>query len=137
MMGSYDGAEICEMVGLFLQHHLLGLLEKNNIGLYGDNGLGILDNAFGPSSERTRKRLIALFQDHSLKVSSECNLVQTDFLDVTFNLKSKKYWPFCKPNDQTLYIHTQSNHPPITKKQLPPMLSNRLSQLPYNQENLP
>ena len=29
---------------------------------------------------------------------------QTDFLDVTFNLKSGKYWPYCKPNDQPLYL---------------------------------
>ena len=62
------------------------------------------------------------------------NLVQTDFLDVTLNLKSRKYWPYRKPNDQPLYIHHQSNHPPAIKKQLLSMLSNRLSQLSCNQE---
>ena len=32
------------------------------------------------------------------------------------------------------YIHSQSNHPPVIKKRLPFMVSNRLSQLSCNQE---
>ena len=69
-----------------------------------------------------------------LKVTNEYNLVQTDVLDVTFNFKSKKYWPFCKLNDQPLFIHVQSNNLPVIKKQLPFVLSNCLSQLSCNQE---
>ena len=134
MMDSYGGAEICEIVGLFLLHHLSQLIGKNSIGLCRDNGLASLDNASGPSSERMRKRLITLFQDQGLKVTTKCNFVQTDFLDITFNLKSKKYWSFREPNNQPLYIHSQSNHPPVIKKQLPSMLSNLLPQLSCNQE---
>ena len=99
------GEKICETVGLFLLYHLSQLIEKKN-KIYRDDGLAILHKASGPTSERTRKRLIALFQDHGLKVTTECNFVQTDFLDVTFNLKLKKYWPFRKPNNQPLYIHS-------------------------------
>ena len=40
-----------------------------------------------------------------------------------------RYWPFRKPNDQPLYIHRLSNHPPVIKKQLPLMLATRLLQL--------
>ena len=86
-MGSYDEAEICKMVGPFLLQYLPQVVGKNNIGLYRDDGLTILNNASGPSSERMRKGLIKLFQDHGLKVTTECNLVQTEYLDVTFNLK--------------------------------------------------
>ena len=93
----------------------------------------ILD-ASGPDLERLRKKIIELFQSHGLKIISTTKLVQTNFLDVTLDLKSRKYWPYRKPNDQPLYIHYQSNHPPPIQKQLPSMLSNHLSQLSCNHE---
>ena len=37
-MGSYDGAEICELVGLFILNHLGKKFGKKNIGLYRDDG---------------------------------------------------------------------------------------------------
>ena len=83
----------------------------------------ILEDASGPSSERIKKRIIKLFQHHGLKITAETNLVQTNFLDVTLDLRSGRYWPFRKPNDQPLYIHRLSNHPPVIKKQLPLMLA--------------
>ena len=132
-MGSFDGAEVCEMVGLFLLHQWAKLVGKSNIGLYRDDGLAIL-YASGPDLERLRKKIIKLFQSHWLKIISSTNLVQIDFVNVTLDLKPKKYWPYRKPNDQPFYIHHQSNHPPAIKKQLPSMLSNRLSLLSCNQE---
>ena len=51
------------------------------------------------------------------------------FLDVTFNASTGKYWPFRKPNSILQYIHTQSNHPPNIKKQLPTMIEKRLSSI--------
>ena len=131
-MGSYDGGEVCELVGLFMLNLIAPLVGKNNVGLYRDDGLAILENASGPESERIKKKIIKLFQQYGLNISADTNLVQTDFLDVTFNLKSGKYWPYRKPNDQPLYIHQQSNHPPTIKKQLPSMLAKRLSLLSCN-----
>ena len=128
-MGSFDGAEICELVGLFLLNNLTQLVGSSNISLYRDDGLAILENASGPSSECIKKWIIKLFQHHSLKITAETNLVQTNFLDVTLDLRSGRYWPFRKPNDQPLYIHCLSNHPPVIKKQLPLMLATRISQL--------
>ena len=43
-MGSYDGAEICELVGLFILNHLGKSFGKENIGLYRDDGLAIIKN---------------------------------------------------------------------------------------------
>ena len=88
----------------------------------------------GHDLERLRKKIIKLFQSHGLKTISNTNLVQTDFLDVTLNLKLRKYLPYRKFKDQPLYIHHPSNHPPTIKKQLSSILSNRLSQLSCNQE---
>ena len=131
-MGSFDGAEICELVGLFLLQQLAQVVGIDNIGLYRDDGLAILKNATGPVSERIKKNIISIFQRHGLKIIAETNLVQTDFLDVTMNLETGRFWPFRKPNDQPLYIHRLSNHPPTIKKQLPSMLAKRLSELSYD-----
>ena len=35
-----------------------------------------------------------------------------DFLDVTLNLNSESYYPYRKPSDRPVYIHSQSYHPP-------------------------
>ena len=61
-------------------------------------------------------------------------MLQTDFLDVTFNAASGKYWPYQKPNSHLQYIHTQSNHPPNIKNHLPKMIEKRLSSILCNQE---
>ena len=71
VMGSFDGAEICKLVGLFLPNNLTQLVGSNNIGLYRDDSLAILENAFGPSSERIKKQIIKLFQHHGLKFSKQ------------------------------------------------------------------
>ena len=40
-MGSYDGAEVCELVGLFILNGLANEYGKESIGLYRDDGLAI------------------------------------------------------------------------------------------------
>ena len=47
-MGSYDAAETCELVGLYLLDELNTLINKNHIGLYRDDGLAVVINANGP-----------------------------------------------------------------------------------------
>ena len=87
-MGSYDGAEICELVGLLLLSKLSGIIHTDDIGLYRDDGLAIIRKAPGPEMECTRKKLIAIFKMHGLKVTTDTNLFQTDFLDATFDFNS-------------------------------------------------
>ena len=132
-MGSFDGAELCELVGLFLLSRLASIIGKSNVSLYRDNGLAILENTPGPDTKRIKKKIIKFFQQNGLKITIDDNIVQANFLDVIFNLQSDKYWPYRKPNDHPLYIHSRSNHPPSIKKQLTSMLAQRLSQLSCNQ----
>ena len=131
---SYDGAKVCKLVGLFILHQLSQLVDVKNIGLYRDDGLAILKNTLGPTLEHVKKKIIKLLHQHSLKITTKTNLIQTNFLDVTFNLKSGKYWPYHKPNNQPLYVHHHSNHPPTMKKQLPPMLIDFLLFLLQNRK---
>ena len=43
-MGSYDGAEVCELVGIYLLFLLASIIDKKNSGLYHDDGLIFLRN---------------------------------------------------------------------------------------------
>ena len=98
-----------------------------SIGLYGDDGLAAVYNLSGPAIDRLKKDITKIFQTHGLSIITETNLIQTDFLDVTFNLETEKFWPYRKPGDQPLYTNIRSNHFPNIKKQLLKMVESRLS----------
>ena len=78
--------------------------------------------------------MIRIFQDEGLKITIEANLHVTDFLDVMLDLRSGKYYPYRKPNNELLYVHAKSNHPPNIIKQLPGMINQRISGLSFNEE---
>ena len=60
--------------------------------------------------------------------------MEIDFLDVTFNLATKKYFPFRKANNTPLYINVFPSHPPTIIKQLPKMITKRISDSSCNKE---
>ena len=57
-----------------------------------------------------------------------------NYLDITLDLKTEKYYPYKKPNDELLYINRHSNHPPNIEKHLPESIGSRLSALSYDEE---
>ena len=118
-MGSLDGAETCELVGLYLLNSLRKEIAQENVGLYRDDGLIIVKNANGHTLDSLRKRIIRIFKNEGLKITIEANLTTTDFLDVTLDLNSGKYFPYRKPNDKPIYVNTKSNHPPTILKKYP------------------
>ena len=110
-MGSYDGAEICELVGLYLPEELTNIKPKESVGLCRDDGVAILPNTSGPKTERLKKKIKKLFKNNKLRITIEAGMHQTDFLDVTFNANTGKYWPFRKPKLHTA-IHSHPIEPP-------------------------
>ena len=128
-MGSFDGAEVCELVGLFILDQCKQHFPLLDLGLYRDDALGAHNNMPGPKLEQMKKQLIQIFKKNQLKITIETNLNQVDFLDVTMRLCDGIYWPFQKPNNSPLYIHAQSNHPLNIKKTLPTMVSKRISDI--------
>ena len=132
-MGCSDGAEICELVGLYLLHLLSSKFNKDQIGLYRDDGLAALELS-GPQADRAHKVITDIFKECDLKVTIEILLTQTDFLDVTFDLPSGRFWPYRKPNSTPLYIDANSNHPQSIIKQLPTSICTRLSSISFNEE---
>ena len=138
-MGSFDGAELCELTGLYILSELESLINKDQMGLYRDDGLAVL-NLSGPKIEKLRKSVIKLFKQFNLSVTIMSNISSTEFLDVWFDLKQDIYKPYRKENDLPVYIDKLSNHPKVIKNQLPSMISNRISKLScsetvFNQES--
>ena len=80
--------------------------------------------------ERIRKAFIKLFNNEfSLNIVSDANLKVVNFLDLTLNLSTGKYKPYSKPDNKSLYIHVNSNHPPHHIKNLPENISLRTNKL--------
>ena len=132
--GAYHGAEVCELVGLFLLNEMHIKFPQLNFGIYRDDGLGEHRRLPGPDLERMKKGIIALFKSHGLRITIATNLRQADFLDADLNLEQETYAPYRKPNSAPLYINKQSNHPPTVTKQLPASVSKRLNLLSCNKD---
>ena len=128
-MGSFDGAETCELVGSFLLSKLQHL--NINVGLYRDDGLAIT-SATPRDTENIKKEICRIFNSNGLRITIEANKRTINFLDITFNLDQGTYRPFTKPNTALLYVHRESNHPPVTTKNIPAGINKRLSSLSSN-----
>ena len=59
-----------------------------------------------------------------------------NYLDVTLNLTTGKYYPFRKPDNNPLYINSKSNHPPSIIRQIPASISTRISSLSCDPQTL-
>ena len=95
-MGAYDGVEVWKLVGTFLLHKLSLKYNKNDIGLYLDDGLAIFKNISGPKSEKSKKDIQKLFKENELDINIQCNMKMVNYLDVTLNLENSTYCPYQK-----------------------------------------
>ncbi|GFS20871.1 hypothetical protein ElyMa_006909200 [Elysia marginata] len=86
-MGSFDGAETCELVVLFLLSKLNHL--NISIGLYRDDGLAACK--LSPKQAETTKKEMC-------KISNEYNL---NNLDISLDLENDMYMPYHKPSNNT------------------------------------
>lgn len=126
-MGSFDGAETCELVGCYL----LSLLTDKygqNIGLYRDDGLAAF-NKTPQEFEKIKKELCKIFRENGLKITIEANKSIVNFLDVTLDLQAGKHFPYTKEGNLPLYVHKKSNHPPSILKNIPDAINKRLSEI--------
>ena len=87
---SYDGAELCELTGLYILNVLSREFGKEKIGLYHDDGLSSFQNMTGLQAERVKKKICEIFQSCGVKITIETDLQVTDFLDATKILSFQK-----------------------------------------------
>ena len=54
-MGSYDGADVGELISIFMLSLIGNKYNPNNIGLYRDDGLAVFENTSGPQPDTIKK----------------------------------------------------------------------------------
>ena len=99
-MGSFDGAETCELVGLFLLSQLSHL--SVDVGLYRDDGLATCSKT-PKQVEAIKKEMCKIFKKHNLQITIEANKKVVDFLDLTLDLRTGVYKPYKKPNNNSIH----------------------------------
>ena len=82
-MGSFHGAECCELVGLFLLSLLQDL--KLILGLYRDDGLGVC-SLTARQIELTKKEMCEIFKQQGLSITIEAKHKVVDILDVNLDI---------------------------------------------------
>ena len=132
-MGSFDGAETCELVGSYLLSKLSAEY-GNDIGLYRDDGLAAFDKS-PRETENIKKRICKVFNDHNLKITIEANKKCVDYLDITFDLRTPSYKPYMKPGNTPLYVNHNSNHPPSVLRSIPEAINRRLSNISTDRQS--
>ena len=131
-MGIFDGAELCELLGLCILHILVEKYGKYRVG-FGksrDGGLPCLGYINGPQADRTRKNFLKILkEDFDLSITCKTNLKAVNFLDETLTLTTGKYQPYNKPDNNLLYINIFFNHPPKITQNLPGNINKRINTL--------
>ena len=98
-MGSYPGAEICELIGLFLLQQLVhGGIQAI---LYRDDG-AVLTSSPSKQVQIQANKIVKIFKEQGLNITIAANLKVINFLDVTLDCENNLYKPFVKENHISL-----------------------------------
>ncbi|KAJ8049880.1 hypothetical protein HOLleu_02811 [Holothuria leucospilota] len=129
-MGSLDGAETCELVALYILSQLQHI--NINVGIYRDDGLAVCRTT-PRQTEIIKKEICKMFANNNIKIEIEANKKVVNFLDLTLDLHTGTYKPYLKPNNTPLYVHKQSNHPPLIIRNIPESINRRLTNISSNE----
>ena len=89
-MGSYDGAESCELVGTYLLHNIKERFgNAYNFGLYRDDDLGVT-KASPRQAELIKKELCSIFAKYGLKITIGATKKVVNFLDVILAIQQTR-----------------------------------------------
>lgn len=133
-MGSYSGAETCELIGLYMLHGLSKIFGKGMVGLYRDDGLAAFPVQSGFKTEKLKASVHRFVKGVGLKVTIEAPLTSTDFLDVQLDIDSQSFAPYHKPNSRIKYVNANSNHPSTITKSVPKIINDRLNKRSSSQK---
>ena len=133
-IGSYDGAESCELVGAYLLYLIKEEFRGTcDFGLYRDDGLGV--SKATPRQTDLIEKLCTIFSKNGLRITIKVNKHTVNFLDVTLDLKNGTHGPFSKPGNIPLYVNCKSNHPPHIIQNVPSSINQRLSEISSDKES--
>jgi hypothetical protein len=129
-MGSFDGAEVCDLIGLFMLSQLKHL--KVNLGKYRDDALGV--TSLTPrQADLAKKDICRIYKQNGFSITIEVNIKVVNFLDITLDLRTGLYMPFMKPNNCPIYINKNSNHPQSITRNIPEAVNRRLCSISANE----
>ena len=135
-MGCYDVTDVCKLVLSHLFHllnKLSNIVRKESVGLYRDDGLGVLRNLSDPQTERNRKAILKVFKDCGLKITIQANLQIVNFLDVQLNLDTSTYQPYRKRDNNPVHLNKNSNHATTVLNQFPKSIEKRIPDISSNE----
>ena len=101
-MGSFDGAECCELVGLYLLSKLQHL--NINLGIYRDDALGV-SYMTSRQNDILGKTIARIFKQEGLSIEYKVNKKVVEFLDVQLNLNTELFKIYKKENNTPVYFH--------------------------------
>ncbi|GFN81843.1 inositol hexakisphosphate and diphosphoinositol-pentakisphosphate kinase 2 [Plakobranchus ocellatus] len=135
-MGSFDDAETCKLVGLYLLSQLQNL--DINVSLYRDDGLAVTTKS-AREAESIKKKIFKIFKGNGLNITIEVNnktkKKPADFLDILLDLRMGTYKLYKNLNTNINYINKESNHPPSVTRNLTKSRAIRLSNNSSNAES--
>ena len=135
-MGCYDVTDVCKLVLshlFYLLNKLSNIVRKESVGLYRDDGLGVLRNLSDPQTERNRKAILKVFKDCGLKITTQANLQIVNFLDVQLNLDTSTYQPYRKRDNNPVHLNKNSNHATTVLNQFPKSIEKRIPDISSNE----
>ena len=82
-MGAPDGAEVCELCGLFILNEMKNNFKKLDFGIYRDDGLAYHSNRISPSElEKMKKEIHKTFKEKfGLRITMDPSAQIVNFLD--------------------------------------------------------
>ena len=135
-MGSWDGAESTDVVGLFLLDKLSKIKVNGytiNVGIYRDDCL-LVTRLTPRLTQKLTEKLKEIFDEYDLAIITDANHKKINFLDIHMDLERGIYSSYMKPNNTIKYVHTKSNHPPSILKNNPENINKRISRNSENEE---
>ena len=132
-MGSFDSAEICELVGSFLLSKIAPVC-GNDIGLYRDDSLAAFKK-LPREIDGIKKHICKVFSHHYLRLTIEANKKCVNFLGVILDLRSTSYKTYMKPGNIPQYVNRQSNHPSSVSRRIPEAINQRLSHISSDKQS--
>ena len=128
-MGSFEGAEVCELVGLYIRSVLSRKYGKSQIGLYQDDGLAAF-RSNSQTSDRIRKEITNCFKDQGLNITIQANLKEVKSL---MSPSTSRQIPTNSTRNLPTTLSTSTQNPTIIK-QHPKNISKRISDISSRNE---
>ena len=132
-MGSWDGAESTDLIGLFMLSKIRREIKEANVGKYRDDGL-LVAKTTDRGMQQIAVKLHKIYNSVGLSLDINTNRKIVNYLDLSLNLNTGEYSPHMKENNTIRYIDAKSNHAPTILKTIGKNVNDRLTRNSSNKD---